>query len=68
MVKRKQAEDQAGSFDNLTNSQWFFNNSEPKSKAGRSKGLTLILDAHTDIVETGTVSEDFRVIKECFEV
>ena len=33
---------------------------EPKSRPGYNKGLTLILDAHTDRVSSGSVSDDFR--------
>ena len=61
MVKRKQAEDLSDSFLNLSISQWFFDKNEPTSKSGKNKGLTLVLDAHTDILETGTVSDDIRV-------
>ena len=32
---------------------------EPVPEAGRTKGLQLILDAHSDVVSGGTVSEDF---------
>jgi hypothetical protein len=63
MVKQKQAEDLADSFGDLTSSQWFFNKSQPTSKSGKSKGLTLVLDAHTDILETGTVSDDLQVTR-----
>ena len=61
MVGRKQEEDLSQSFGNQSDSQWFFDGNEPTSKSGKNKGLTLILDAHTDIVETGTVSDDVRV-------
>ena len=33
---------------------------EPKSRPGYNKGLTLILDAHTDKISSGSVSDDFR--------
>ena len=31
---------------------------EPRPRAGRSKGLTLILDAHSDLVTTSSVNDD----------
>ena len=34
--------------------------SEPQSRPGYNKGLTLILDAHTDRISSGSVSDDFR--------
>ena len=61
MVDRKQGEDLEQTFANLSASQWFFDDEEPTSKSGKNKGLTLFLDAHTDNVETGTVSDDVRV-------
>ena len=33
---------------------------EPKSRPGYNKGLTLILDAHSDKISSGSVSDDFR--------
>ncbi len=34
---------------------------EPVPQAGVAKGLSLVLDAHTDKLSSGSVSEDFRV-------
>ncbi len=31
-----------------------------RSEAGQNKGLTLILDAHTDQVSAGTIADNFR--------
>jgi len=84
MVNRKQDYDLNQSFAILNESQWFFDNEEPKSKSGkkmklihvtpvfdyfffikgRAKGLSLMLDAHTDLVESGTVSSDINVSKD----
>jgi hypothetical protein len=33
---------------------------EPKSRPGYNKGLTLILDAHSNKISSGSVSDDFR--------
>lgn len=32
------------------------------TQSGKHKGLTVLLDAHTDMVTAGTVSEDFQAI------
>ena len=61
MVNFKQGEDFNDSFVNMNKAQWFFDKKEPKSKSGKNKGLTLVLDAHTDLIETGTISDDQRV-------
>jgi hypothetical protein len=33
---------------------------QTKSEAGRSKGLTLMLDAHSDMIEASSVPDDFQ--------
>lgn len=60
MVTRMQENDFIGSFGSSELPGWYTEHHEPKSKAGKFKGLTLVLDAHTDIVSAGTVSEDFQ--------
>ncbi|XP_059085016.1 sodium channel protein Nach-like [Tigriopus californicus] len=60
MVTRMQEDDFIGSFGGPELPSWYTNNNEPKSKSGKFKGLTLVLDAHTDVVSAGTVSEDFQ--------
>ncbi len=39
---------------------WYKEQGEPKPQAGVSKGLSLVLDAHTDILAAGSVGEDFQ--------
>ena len=34
---------------------------EPVPEAGKHKGLTLVLDAHQDLVSASSVSEDYQV-------
>ena len=36
----------------------YLRNGEPKTEPGKSKGLTVILDAHSDIFSTGSVDLD----------
>lgn len=38
---------------------WYFQQNEPNSQAGTHMGLTVILDAHTDILEKYYVTDDF---------
>ncbi len=40
--------------------EWYSERNEPTAQAGVSKGLSLVLDAHTDLLAAGTVSEDFQ--------
>ncbi len=39
---------------------WYTKAKEPVSQAGISKGLSLVLDAHTDLLASGSVAEDFQ--------
>ena len=60
MVMSMQTRDRNLSFDR--NSQLppdWYNDQEPISEAGRSKGLQVLLDAHSNMVSGGTVPEDF---------
>ena len=56
MVQLMQARDRDLSFEK---DHQFELNGRPVPEAGRTKGLTLILDAHSDMVSGGTVSQDF---------
>ena len=42
------------------NTQWFITNDEPKSKSGIHKGLTLVVDAHSDRLSSASVSDNFH--------
>ena len=39
---------------------WFSNNNEPKSEAGRNKGLTLVVDRHSNKLSASTVMDNFQ--------
>lgn len=39
---------------------WYLNAGEPKTQPGQSKGLRLVLDAHTDRISAGSVADNFR--------
>ena len=60
MVTLMQARDRDLSFDRKIEMPGFWEgNNEPISEAGRSKGLSVILDAHSNLLAGGTVSQDF---------
>ncbi len=55
MVKTMQENDLSLSFGEKKPPKWYQDNKEPKSTVGKNKGLTLVLDGHTNIVAPGTV-------------
>ena len=61
MVDKMQQQDAKLSFpDNLKREEDTESSIDFTSQPGLTKGLTLILDAHTDRVSSGTVSDIFR--------
>ena len=59
MVTKMQLQDRESLFD--TNEKlppWWKSNNEPNSQPGKSKGLTLVLDAHSDKVASSSITED----------
>ena len=61
MIAKMQGRDFQSSFGATELPEWYQSANEPKSKAGKHKGLSIILDAHTNIIAGGTVSEDIQV-------
>ncbi len=58
--ERDKAEGSAKSKFQLPKS--YVDNKEPVTQAGVSKGLSVVLDAHTDLLASGSVAEDFQVL------
>ena len=59
MIKKLEERDKRGSFEpNKKLPGSWVSNEEPKSQPGKSKGLTLILDAHSDKVASSSITED----------
>ena len=59
IIKELQLFDQNSSFDNLISMPTFWEErNEPKTQAGKTKGLTLVLDAHSDKIAGSSVTED----------
>ena len=59
LVNGLQNEDKSNAFDSSTPPSWYTNQGEPKSQAGINKGLTVMLDAHSDIWSSAFVDSDF---------
>jgi len=59
-LSKFQKQDQDLGFEDSALPKWYENAGEPKSQPGQNKGLTLILDAHTDRISPGTVHDNFR--------
>ncbi len=47
----------------MTPPKWYVGNDEPKSQQGINMGLTVLLDAHTDILGGSSVYGDFKGFK-----
>ena len=60
MLKYFQTDDQLNAFTNSTLPDWYLKAKEPKSQAGLNKGLYVMLDAHSDILATGSTDKDFQ--------
>ena len=60
MVSTMQETDKLGSFDNTSFPTWYTEQEEPSTQPGQNKGLMLVLDAHTDKVSSGSVSDNFK--------
>ena len=59
MITKMQAKDSQNSFkSDEDHSEWWSSGGEPTSQPGKSKGLTLILDAHSDTVSSSSITED----------
>ncbi len=57
MVSKMQKRDKDSAFGDASDIPSWYNN-EPTSKAGRKKGLSIVLDGHTDLIAAGTVNDD----------
>ena len=59
-LSNMQNQDQNLGFEDESLPEWYQNQNEPRTQPGQNKGLRLVLDAHTDRVSPGTVSDNFR--------
>ena len=58
-ISLRQEEEGKNGFEKDEKPQWYVNNSEPKPEAGRNKGLTLVVDRHSDKLSPSTVTDNF---------
>ena len=49
-----------GSFENSSLPNWYIDGKEPVAQAGTQQGLTIILDAHSNILSRFSVVDDFE--------
>ena len=63
LVKQLQNEDSKTSFEDSLLPEWYTHKKEPKSQPGLNMGLVVILDAHSDAVESLSISSDFEGFK-----
>ena len=54
-----QKRDRKNAFDVTLPPKWYTTRKEPKSQHGTKKGLTVVLDAHSNLVSPASVTEDF---------
>jgi len=60
LVMKQQNLDKNLTFMDTTLPKKYRDNKEPKTLPGRNKGLVLMLDAHSDLFNQGSVSSDFQ--------
>jgi len=64
LVSNLQAHDKKYSeISNPTIPDWYMSGNEPKTIPGRNKGLFLMLDAHTDLLSTTSMDNDYTSFK-----
>ena len=59
-ISMRQSKDSKHSFEEDKKPQWFIENNEPIPEVGIKKGLTLIVDGHTDRLSSATIFDNFR--------
>ena len=59
ILERLESHEKLRAFDKAENLPWY--KDEPKSQAGRKRGLEVILDAHTDLLTEFSIATDFQV-------
>jgi len=60
MIQSLQNDDKNNAFKNSTLPDWYVVSNEPKTQSGLKKGLSVMLDAHSDIFATGSSDTDFQ--------
>ena len=59
-IEKMQAFEKDRAFDNSTLPDWYLIKGEPKSQAGVNKGLSVTLDAHSDLLDSLSVGSNYN--------
>ena len=60
LVKSLQDHEKRLAYGNTSLPDWFVLANEPQSQTGINKGLEVVLDAHNDLLNEGSVDTDFQ--------
>lgn len=60
IIQTMQTFEKEGAFDNSSKPDWYLNKGEPKSQAGINKGLSVTLDAHSDLLDSLSVVNNYN--------
>lgn len=59
-ISSRQEDEKERGFEVSEVPEWYLDDNEPKAEAGRNKGLTLVVDRHSDIISASTVMDNFQ--------
>ena len=60
ILTQMQGKDKAAAAVQSSIPTWYTQNNEPNTIPGNNNGLVLMLDAHSNLLSTATVAEDFK--------
>ena len=60
LINRNQNYDSDNAFGTSVKPKWYVEQKEPQPQPGLNKGLSVILDLHSDYISASSVGEDFR--------
>ena len=60
LLKDLQNNDSSAAFINSTLPKWYTDANEPSTQTGINKGLSFMLDAHTDLLSASSIDRDFK--------
>ena len=59
-IHSMQKDEMENGFDMSEAPEWYAESNEPKPEAGRNKGLTVVVDRHSNMLSASTVMDDFQ--------
>jgi len=60
LLKDLQSNDSSAAFINSTLPKWYVDANEPTTQTGINKGLSFMLDAHTDLLSASSIDRDYK--------